>query len=342
MRQLARVLIALATLSVLSTCGGNDAGPAAPETPDEATIATLVGRLDLDRFKANILALSQFGDRTQGTQGNRDAMDWIDAQLRGYGYTTVARHGYLYLNQPRENIYATRVGSAPKEMYIASAHMDGRGGGEGADDDASGCALLLELARVLASADVELTRSVRLIFWNNEETGLNGSAAYVRDRAWLQGLENPAGSGVYPEPRWLGVIQHDMILFDHGLPVTSTQSATADLDIEYQLASAQAGPSATLAEVLRSSGAAHATSYPMQVGNNMNNTDSRSFQDFVASVSVRENQRVAEIGNGANPNWHRTTDLYTTYSQADFQFGFNAAKMTLSGLARLAGATLRK
>ena len=28
----------------------------------------------------------------------------------------------------------------------------------------------------------------------------------------------PAGSGRYPEPKWLGMIQHDMMLFDHGMP----------------------------------------------------------------------------------------------------------------------------
>jgi len=34
----------------------------------------------------------------------------------------------------------------------------------------------------------------------------------------LQGKEDPPGSGRYPEPRWLGMIQHDMMMWDHGMP----------------------------------------------------------------------------------------------------------------------------
>jgi hypothetical protein len=38
--------------------------------------------------------------------------------------------------------------------------------------------------------------------------------------------------------------------------------------------------------------------------------------------SIRENQRLAEIGNGSQPNWHQQTDLFMTYSEADYIFGF--------------------
>src|SRR5207249_1217431 len=101
-------------------------------------------------------------------------------------------------------------------MYIVSAHMDGGGGGEAADDDASGCAVVLELARVLAMPDVRTNRSVRFIFWNNEEFGMDGSGTYVSERAPLQGTAT--------EPRWLGIIQHDMMMFDHGMPPAPKQS----------------------------------------------------------------------------------------------------------------------
>ena len=76
----------------------------------------------------------------------------------------------------------------------------------------------MEVARVLSGPDVATERSIRFVLWNNEETGLNGAFAYVQQRAALQGKENPAGSGRYPEPRWLAMIQHDMMLWDHGLP----------------------------------------------------------------------------------------------------------------------------
>jgi len=62
----------------------------------------------------------------------------------------------------------------------------------------------MELARLFSSSDVKTERSIRFILWNNEETGLNGSYAYVAQRAKLQGIESPHGSGQYPEPAGSG------------------------------------------------------------------------------------------------------------------------------------------
>ena len=59
-------------------------------------IATMVGRLDLDRYKATIKGLTQFGDRRQGTDRNRAAIDWIEAQLKSYGCTNTERIKYDY------------------------------------------------------------------------------------------------------------------------------------------------------------------------------------------------------------------------------------------------------
>jgi len=101
-------------------------------------------------------------------------------------------------------------------MYIVAAHMDGHGWGEAAHDDGSGTALVMQLARIFSMPDVQTERTIRFARWNNEETGTNGAGAYVEQRQGLQGQENPAGSGRYPEPRWLGMIQHDMMRFDHG------------------------------------------------------------------------------------------------------------------------------
>jgi len=217
----------------------------------------LVDRLDLDHFKATIKGLTQFGDRRQGTDRNRAAIDWIEAQLKSYGCTNTERLKYNYqppppatntaqrgveadqasgarvtaagggrprgiraptgvntnpnaqpdvalraLNSPpsvpgpREEVYCTKIGvTHPDEMYIIGGHMDGIGWGEAANDDGSGTALVMEVARVLSSPDVQTERSIRFILWNNEETGLNGSAAYVEQRKDLQGKESPPGSG---------------------------------------------------------------------------------------------------------------------------------------------------
>jgi hypothetical protein len=248
---------------------------------------------------------------------------------------------------PREEVYCTKIGSGhPGEMYIVSAHMDGIGFGQAANDDGSGTALVMELARVFSSFDVQTDRSIRFVLWNNEETGLNGAKAYVQQRAALQGKEWPAGSGRYPEPKWLGVMQHDMMLFDHGMPradgsMSPVQRPEADVNIEFQSASKLAAQSQELAWALQAANDRYATDYPAAVGRHMTNTDSSPFMDMAPAVSLRENDRGAQVGSGWDPQWHQPTDIYATYSDKDFLLGLNAAQTTLSATARLAGATLR-
>jgi len=293
----------------------------------------IVARLDLERYKAHIKGLSQFGDRLQGTARNRQAVAWLEQQLKTFGYTSVQRQRYMSFSGPLENVYATKAGAAvAEEMYIVSAHLDGRGGGEAADDDASGCAVVLELARVVGAKDVRTDRSVRFAFWNNEEFGMDGSGTYVAERATLQGTPG--------EPKWLGIIQHDMMLFDHGMPPGPSQSPNADINIEYQVDSARARESGRLAEVLQAANRSFAERYRATIGSNMAGTDSIRFQDLIPSVSIRENERVAGIEAGSNPHHHEPTDRYDTYHEEDFRFGFNAVQTSLGALVQLAGISL--
>ena len=248
----------------------------------------------------------------------------------------------------REEVYCTKVGTThPDEMYIVGGHMDGHGWGQAANDDGSGTALVMELARVFSSPDVKTDRSIRFVLWNNEETGLNGAQAYVDQRAGLQGKEDPAGSGKYPEPKWLGMIQHDMMLFDHGMPradgtINHEQRPEADVNIEFQSTAKMADSAQTLAWFFKSANEKYATDYPARVGPHMTNTDSRPFQDLIPAISLRENERGEQIGAGWDPHWHQPTDVYSTFSDKDFRLGLNAAQTTLSAVALLTGARIQK
>jgi hypothetical protein len=369
-------------------------------------INLLVGRLDLAKYKTTIKGLTQFGDRKQGTDRNRAAVKWIEAQLRSYGCPT-QRLTYVYdqtprqyrapdisspviasgevrtnvggsrmrgvtgpvtvnvdpekqtdlalrklnsqdpVNGSREEVYCTKIGvTHPDEMFIVGAHMDGIGFGEAADDDGSGTALVMELARVFSSPDVRTEISIRFILWNNEETGLDGSNAYALQRVALQGKESPTGSGKYPEPRWLGMIQHDMMLWDHGMPrpdgtVNPDQRPEADVNIEFRGTSKLADQSMKLAFLFRIANEKYASDYPAAVGNHMTNTDSDPFMDLVPAISLRENERGMQLGAGWNPNYHQASDLYSTYSDKDFRLGLNAAQTTLGAVAELTGAQLK-
>ena len=404
---------------------GSTAQAAAPGSQEDP-VRTLVGRLDLERYKATVKGLTQFGDRRQGTDRNRAANDWIEAQLKTYGCSDVGRIKYEYapapragaagraageagrggrgetaaaaggrsgsqagasqgrgrgganpikgnrgptgvnndparqpdeklreLNTqpstpgPREEVYCTKIGSTnPGEMYIVGGHMDGIGYSEGANDNASGTALVMELARIFSSPDIQTDRSIRFVLWNNEETGLNGARAYVSQRAPLQGKEDPPGSGKYPEPKWLGMVTHDMMMFDHGMPgkdgkLPPEQRAEADVNIEFAGTSKMAAQAQELAWAFKSANDRYATDYPAVVGNRMSNTDSAAFQDIVASISMREAERLSQVGTGWDPHWHQPTDVFTAFSDKDFRLGLNAAQTTLAAIAQLVGAKVK-
>jgi hypothetical protein len=77
------------------------------------------------------------------------------------------------------NLIVDIVGKeTPQEVVIVGAHFDAVPGAPGADDNGTGTAALLEVARVLK--DHPTKRTIRLIFFNLEEAGLIGSSAYVK------------------------------------------------------------------------------------------------------------------------------------------------------------------
>ena len=386
--------------------------PAAKPDPANDPVRNLVGRLDLEKYKATIKGLTAFGDRREGTERNRKAVDWIEAQLKSYGCPT-ERIRYEHNPQPRtggggggqggqkppspiiasgefragqggsrlrgitrrtgvnndpmaqpdeklrelnrepskpgmrEEVFCTKVGSTrPDEMYIIGAHMDGHGWGEAANDNGSGTALVMELARIFSMADVVTDRTIRFALWNNEETGLNGARAYVEQRAAMQGKEDPPGSGRYPEPKWLAMIQHDMMMWDHGMPRADgtwnpEQRPEADVNIEFQSTAKRADEAMKLAFFFRDANEKYATDYPAAVGNHMTNTDSTPFMDLVPALSMRENERGMHTGGGWNPTWHQPIDVFKTFSDKDFRLGLNAAQTTLSAIGQLANVKLK-
>jgi len=104
----------------------------------------------------------------------------------------------------------------------------------------------------------------------------------------------------------LGMIQHDMVLFDHGCArrrnLGEGTATRADVNLEFQSTAKQADGAQKLAWTLYAANEAYATDYPAAVGPHMTNTDSTPFMDLVPAISVRENERGREIGAG----WTRT------------------------------------
>lgn len=78
------------------------------------------------------------------------------------------------------NIIAEIPGKEPGSGYVmAGAHLDSWAAADGAQDNAAGCAVVMEAARVLSKLAIRPKRSIRIALWSAEEQGLLGSMAYI-------------------------------------------------------------------------------------------------------------------------------------------------------------------
>jgi hypothetical protein len=80
------------------------------------------------------------------------------------------------------NVIAEIPGTDRKdEVVMLGGHLDSWHAATGATDNAVGCAVMLEAARILAALGALPKRTIRLAFWGGEEQGLLGSKAYVKE-----------------------------------------------------------------------------------------------------------------------------------------------------------------
>src|SRR5437588_8106807 len=117
-----RFVVLLAALAMPAVAPAQGDSTAAPDP-----IAQVVARLDLEKYKAAIKGLTAFGDRRQGTDRNRAAVDWIEAQLKSVGCTNTERIKYIY--NPPPPAQPTEPPPPPPNRAIASGEIRrGQGG----------------------------------------------------------------------------------------------------------------------------------------------------------------------------------------------------------------------
>src|SRR6185369_6099460 len=79
------------------------------------------------------------------------------------------------------NTIAEIAGSdKPDEVIMLGGHLDSWHAATGATDNAIGCAIMMEAARILKALGVKPRRTIRVALWSGEEEGLLGSIAYVK------------------------------------------------------------------------------------------------------------------------------------------------------------------
>ncbi|MCX5317262.1 M20/M25/M40 family metallo-hydrolase [Streptomyces sp. NBC_00154] len=163
-----------AEASEASGCGARP--PATAQSPSRE-LRSLIKEIDHDRIEATVRKLVSFGTRhtlsaqDDPVRGIGAARDWIAAELRTYAVESGGRMSVelqSYVQEPATriptttritNVIATLRGSVtPERVYVVSGHYDSRvtdvmdatSDAPGADDDASGVAVAMELARVMA------------------------------------------------------------------------------------------------------------------------------------------------------------------------------------------------
>jgi len=190
--------------------------PATAQRPNRELVA-LLRRIDPDRIEATVRRLAAFGTRhtlssqTDPQRGIGAARDWLFEQYQAAasasgGRMTVEKQSFVQEPSSRiptatviTNVVATLRGSSdPKRTYVVSGHYDSRNSdalnatddAPGADDDASGVAVALELARVMATRRPAATIIFAAVA--GEEQGLFGSthlAQVLKDQgADVQGM----------------------------------------------------------------------------------------------------------------------------------------------------------
>ena len=185
--------------------------PAAPAPPDPDVLA-LLDALPRDRFVADLTTLAGYGTRRSEGPGFDAAATWAAGELAAAGYAVTTQPVPRGGGRCR-NVVADRAGggAAPRDVVLVTAHLDSinlDGPDEpapGADDNASGSAGLLALARALTTRPTDL--DLRVILFGGEEEGLFGSGTYVAalpaaERARIRAVVNMdmIGGRNVPEP----------------------------------------------------------------------------------------------------------------------------------------------
>lgn len=146
----------------------------APSNPE---ITALVRLVDEEKIKADVVSLSAYRNRSAGSEDNRQAVNWAEDRLKSLGYQT---QQICYRSGVCSVIADKLATSASQKTLLVLAHVDSVGRSfAGADDNGSGTAVLLEMARVLANSN--LKKNLRFFVTNGEENGLLGAKHYVEE-----------------------------------------------------------------------------------------------------------------------------------------------------------------
>jgi hypothetical protein len=156
--------------------------PAGRKSTFSEPVRGLVDQVNGNRWFDDVVSLSSFNRYTH-SQEIHHARNWIVAEFESMPNLTVTTPSFQVWGTTAYNVVARIDGSArPNDWYVVGGHYDATSeipavAAPGAEDNASGCAGVLEMARVFSAQRPQST--VLFICYSGEEQGLLGSAAHV-------------------------------------------------------------------------------------------------------------------------------------------------------------------
>jgi len=180
-------------------------------------IANMVAQVVQQNLEDDVDSMVAFGTRRHGQPGEVQCENFLEARMNALGLNTTT----FDYDSGADVVIGELPGTTnPDKIVIIGGHYDSinysvsaSGPAPGADDDASGTAAVLEIARILSQYEFDYT--IRFCGWSGEESGLLGSGAYAASLA-------SAGADV------VGMVQLDMIAYRASGDTRSVDFVTND------------------------------------------------------------------------------------------------------------------
>jgi len=273
-------------------------------------IDDIVGKIAQTEYASYVQNLQNFNTRYYNTQGNADALAYIHDAFVGFGLNATY-DSFNYNGGTYDNVVATLPGKAhPENVYIVGAHMDSTSNdaannAPGADDNASGMAAVMEMAKAMAGYAFDAT--IKFFGFNAEEQGLVGSKAYA-DKAIASG------------EHVLGMLNFDMISYAGGGSARNVFLAG----------------NGNLVDAMASNALKYTTLNTTLNYGNIYGSDHYFFHSsyFNGSTSAFAIEAAPADIRFFNPNYHKTSD---TTAYLDFGYATDVTRMGAATLAGLAG-----
>jgi hypothetical protein len=294
--------------------GALSPAPAVPRSRDSAAVAEIVAQFDEDSMKSHIQDLQDFQTRLCITPQYFESADWVAEMFQSYGLVSVDVDTFdftFYGNQYQSANVSGEIPGTSQDpgIILITGHLDAitytspYEFAPGADDNASGCATVLEAARIMSQ--YQFPNTVRFVCFGAEELGLIGSEYYA---------ENAFNAG---DPI-VAVMNLDMVLYgpeDNRVLFVPYNTLSENIAVMFQEAASTHVPELEL-DVTYSPG----TTY----------SDHASFwqQGYPALLGI-------EAAVDDNPYYHQDTDILSNYDQY-WPFGTECARAALAFVAEAA------